>query len=91
MFLGRIDEQVKIRVFRVELGDISSQLQQITGVESAEVLCKTLATGPELVAYIKAENSAQLGALLSDCERLLGEQLPPIWYRPTLSGCNTGR
>ncbi|WP_125564743.1 non-ribosomal peptide synthetase [Pseudoalteromonas rubra] len=76
MFLGRIDEQVKIRGFRVELGDISSQLQQITGVESAEVLCKALATGPELVAYIKAENSAQLGALLSDCERLLGEQLP---------------
>ncbi|KAF7783783.1 hypothetical protein PRUB_a5355 [Pseudoalteromonas rubra] len=76
MFLGRIDEQVKIRGFRVELGDISSQLQQITGVESAEVLCKPLSTGPELVAYIKAQDSAQLGALLSDCERLLGEQLP---------------
>lgn len=39
-YLGRNDDQVKIRGFRIEPGEISSVLQQCTGVQDAFVVAK---------------------------------------------------
>ena len=57
LFHGRIDFQVKINGFRVELGEIESQLNQYPAVARSVVLVKTVADDKRLVAYIlPAEN-----------------------------------
>ena len=52
-FLGRIDQQIKIRGFRVELGEIEVILGQHGAVSEAAVVPREEAPGePHLVAYI---------------------------------------
>ncbi|RZM73098.1 hypothetical protein C3B51_21300, partial [Pseudoalteromonas rubra] len=52
-FVGRADDQIKIRGFRVELGEIAQRLSQLAGIDSAVVLAKKGASGHDLVAYIQ--------------------------------------
>lgn len=54
-FIQRLDEQIKVRGFRVELGDIQAQINQIHNVDSALVIVKTVADSQQLVAYIRPE------------------------------------
>jgi len=52
-FLGRIDHQVKLRGFRVELGEIEAVLRQRAGVQEAVVVVRGQAPNPQrLVAYV---------------------------------------
>jgi amino acid adenylation domain-containing protein len=55
-FLGRIDDQIKIRGFRVELGEIESSLCGLPGVQSAAVVLADAddAQAQRLVAYVVA-------------------------------------
>jgi guanidinoacetate N-methyltransferase len=46
-FIGRKDDQIKLRGFRVELGEIESVLKQYAGIENAVVIVKE-GTGPNL-------------------------------------------
>jgi non-ribosomal peptide synthetase-like protein len=57
-FLGRIDSQIKLRGFRIELAEIESQLLLCTGVQSAAVTVKNGFNGIQLlVAYIVPSNN----------------------------------
>jgi non-ribosomal peptide synthetase-like protein len=52
-FLGRADDQVKLRGFRVELSEIESVLMQCSGIQIAIVAIKPGADGVEaLIAYL---------------------------------------
>ena len=54
-YLGRRDDQVKVRGHRIELGEVASAVSGHPGVvEAAVVLSEDSATGPALVAYYRA-------------------------------------
>jgi natural product biosynthesis luciferase-like monooxygenase protein len=74
-FLGRIDHQVKVRGFRIELEEIEAALNEHHGVLEAVVTVREDAPGDKrLVAYvIPASQEAQSGEQL---ESFLRERLP---------------
>ncbi len=51
-FLGRIDGQVKLRGFRIELSEIESVIMQCVGVSAAIVAVKKIANIDRLIAYL---------------------------------------
>jgi len=81
-YIGRIDHQVKVRGFRVELGEIESALARHPSVETPVVLVRALA-GQEnaLCAYVvsndKKTSQADLRAFLK--KQLPDYMVPAIW------------
>ncbi|CAM2064444.1 Amino acid adenylation domain-containing protein [Sulfidibacter corallicola] len=59
-FLGRVDHQVKLNGFRIELGDIEAALSRHPGVAQAVVLLNRDQTPARLVAYLVAEAGTEL-------------------------------
>ncbi len=54
-FLGRTDDQVKVRGYRVELREIANTLNALAGVHEAEVLARSHVDGPtQLYGYVRA-------------------------------------
>ncbi|MVV47310.1 amino acid adenylation domain-containing protein [Pseudomonas sp. PB120] len=56
-YLGRIDQQVKIRGFRIELGEIEAALLAQPGVRQAVLSVHVGEGGPQLCAYVVAEQT----------------------------------
>ena len=56
-FLGRIDDQVKVRGYRVELGEIKAAMRTHPGVADAEVVLQVEAGDSRLVAYALARQA----------------------------------
>jgi thioesterase domain-containing protein len=73
-FVGRIDEQVKIRGVRIEFGDIEAALLDHPGVRSAAVVCDETASGKRLIAYV-VPRSAPIS--ITDLRAFVRERLPP--------------
>jgi non-ribosomal peptide synthetase-like protein len=60
LFRGRIDDQVKVRGFRVELGDIEAKLGDIEGVAHAAVVLRSDEGMEQLVAFLVPAPDASL-------------------------------
>jgi amino acid adenylation domain-containing protein/non-ribosomal peptide synthase protein (TIGR01720 family) len=82
-FLGRADQQVKLRGFRIELREVESALAELPSVAAGLVLCDLDAHGDaRLVAYVVAATSGVLtGAVLrqSLAARLPEYMLPSVF------------
>ncbi|MFI3044765.1 amino acid adenylation domain-containing protein [Pseudomonas coronafaciens] len=78
-YLGRIDQQVKLRGFRVELGEIDSLLHQQPGVQDAVVLLREDNPGDKrLVAYVVGPASVE--TLRTELRQHLPEHMiPSAW------------
>ncbi len=76
---GRIDHQVKLRGFRIELEEIEAVLRQASGVRDAAVVLRTdIGPDPLLVGYVAGDARApQLSAFLAD--RLPAYMVPLRW------------
>jgi hypothetical protein len=79
LFLGREDEQVKLRGFRIEPGEIEAALLECAGVEEAAVVPRppgpagASSSGPEaLVAFVRVGSAG----VAAGWRRLLATRLP---------------
>ncbi|MCH6257181.1 amino acid adenylation domain-containing protein [Puniceicoccaceae bacterium K14] len=72
-YLDRIDNQVKVRGFRVELGEIENALRKKEEIREAVVVVKNIAGDGALVAYLLGGKESDLLSL----KALLNESLPP--------------
>lgn len=79
IFLGRSDEQIKLRGFRIEIGEIESALLKIEGIDSAAVTVFTSENGEKsLNAFIAAsQNSLDATDLQTELRRKLPEYMIP--------------
>lgn len=74
-FITRLDQQVKLRGFRIELKGIESHLRKIKEIRNAAVVIKELTPGIQtLVAYLVLRKDAAVST--SDIEKSLGTVLP---------------
>jgi amino acid adenylation domain-containing protein len=60
-FLGRLDQQVKLRGFRIELGEIEAALAAHPAVREAVVMARGEGAERQLVAYVVAQGSGDVG------------------------------
>jgi amino acid adenylation domain-containing protein len=74
-FLGRVDEQVKVRGVRIELGDIETALLDHPSVRAAAAGCADTAGGArQLIAYVVSHASEPAPAL--ELQEFLRARLP---------------
>lgn len=81
LFLGRLDEQLKIRGYRVEPGEVAAQLRGLAQVEDVRVLnVPTPLSGNRLVAFLVAPQAA-LAEIQSALQARLPDYMQPAqWH-----------
>lgn len=74
-YVGRVDDQIKLRGFRIEPGEIEAALRRVPGVQNGTVFIREGGAGRQLAAcvvpepaklLVASEIRAQLAALLPD-------------------------
>ncbi len=79
-FLGRKDDQVKIKGYRIELGEIESVLQECKMVRQAAVLVREAGGSKQLTGYIVPEGSFDKETVVKYLKsRLPDYMIPVIW------------
>ncbi|KAB8321067.1 non-ribosomal peptide synthetase [Tolypothrix campylonemoides VB511288] len=81
-YIGRIDHQVKVRGFRIELPEIEALLNQHPTVQQAVVIAKEIAGDKRLVAYLVSQTEAipEVGELRSFLKQQLPEYMVPSYF-----------
>ncbi len=79
-YLGRLDHQLKIRGFRVELGEIENRLMQHKAIRDAVVTGMEYAGQKHLCAYYVAERELAHRDLRAHIQRKLPEYMVPSFF-----------
>ncbi|HEX9733976.1 MAG TPA: non-ribosomal peptide synthase/polyketide synthase [Thermoanaerobaculia bacterium] len=77
VYLGRLDDQVQIRGFRVEPGEVESHLARHPAVVEAAVAARRVGDQPALVAYVVTGGDLPPGALREHLARSLPPHMVP--------------
>jgi amino acid adenylation domain-containing protein/non-ribosomal peptide synthase protein (TIGR01720 family) len=86
VFLGRGDDQVKVRGYRIETGEIENVILQYGAVRGAVVLARDLGGSKELVAYVSWKDSGgraeatAVSAVRAFMGRVLPEYMIPSFF-----------
>ena len=73
-FIGRVDNQIKIRGFRVELGEIESVLRQHPEVNEVAVAVRGIGDSKRLVAFVAHRQGHEIRS--AELKQLLQSRLP---------------
>lgn len=80
-FLGRLDGQVKVRGFRIELAEVEAALLRCNGVKQACVIAAGDGAARRLVAYVVASNhDADAAKLRTSMRALVPEFMIPAQF-----------
>ena len=79
-FLGRQDGQIKLRGFRVELGEIETALREQVGVQQAVVVMREEDEDKRLVAYVVLEKDTGWEELKNALRKRLPEHMVPTGW-----------
>lgn len=83
LFLGRIDEQVKINGYRIEPGEVKNALESLSAVNQAAVLAiPDNSGGKKLVAYIVPAIPFERTQLIADLKEKLPAYMIPAVIMP---------
>lgn len=80
-YIGRIDHQVKLRGFRIELEEIEKAILCVEGVKEAAVVIKTVDESQILCAYYVVEKEVKREEIVSMLESKLPEYMMPMYYQ----------
>jgi amino acid adenylation domain-containing protein len=77
-FMGRLDEQVKVRGFRIELSEVEAALREHGAVADAAVVARDEPGSGEkrLIAFVVAREGREDGLNARDLRAFAGEKLP---------------
>ncbi|WP_051407461.1 non-ribosomal peptide synthetase [Nocardia sp. CNY236] len=85
-YLGRADDQVKVRGYRIEIGDIEAALRAVPDVRDAAVVVLRRSSGPTLIGFavgsqleparLRAESTSRLPGYMVPHRILTVAQLP---------------
>lgn len=78
-FVGRIDDQIKLRGFRIEMGEIEARLKELRVVQDAIVLLKEKNGDKHLVAYVIGEKEVTGGDIKIQLKEKLPEYMIPTY------------
>ncbi|WP_394211426.1 amino acid adenylation domain-containing protein [Enterovibrio calviensis] len=79
-YLGRLDNQVKIRGLRIELEEIETVINALDDVSETAVIAHDAQTGTQLVAYVVSQLSLSDVTLAEQASKHLPEYMvPTIW------------
>jgi len=81
-YLGRVDRQIKLRGFRIELAEIELALTGLPEVEQAVVLLHRSANNEPLLAAWYTANASIAGNLSDRLRRVLPEYMLPSFFEP---------
>ena len=76
-YFGRIDDQVKVRGFRIEIGDIENCLHHISGVNDVVVLLKNDGDENHIVAYFTSDEPLEISDIRTEMRKHLPEYMIP--------------
>ena len=79
-YLGRIDNQVKIRGLRVELGDIETAILKHDGMSNCVVTVVEIINEKYLCAYFTAFKQVDVKELKDELLKILPEYMIPTYY-----------
>jgi amino acid adenylation domain-containing protein len=82
LFFGRSDHQVKIKGYRIELGDIENQINTVENIEDSVVVVKEVEGENQLVAYLKTHAPIEVSSLYEKLQEKLPYYMVPQFIFP---------
>ncbi|WP_299685781.1 non-ribosomal peptide synthetase [uncultured Dokdonia sp.] len=80
-FIGRKDDQIKIRGHRIELGEIENAILKLNCIEDAVIIAKKNDVGEkEIVAYVISSEALQASDLRSKLRKSLASYMLPTYF-----------
>jgi acyl-coenzyme A synthetase/AMP-(fatty) acid ligase len=83
-YIGRVDKQVKINGYRVELGEIENALNAMSGIRQSAVMVDPDDTKGRPIAFLVSDENLDPPALREALGRVLpAYMIPRKWIRAT--------
>jgi len=79
-YCGRIDDQIKLRGYRIELSEIEHQLNTFKEIMHSVVVLKESEDDKYLVAYYESSTTYRVGELRNHLSEYLPDYMVPLYY-----------